>query len=139
MEREGVNLTYIEESLKEMIEMFRQGEVIMENYDPSESPNALNAKFQDISAFMHPLNEAVDLLEDSNITVPKGLVKHIDSGLNVEMYDSKREEKANRSLKIMRTKMTTFGMFRDALYAALKEAYPEESAAYESALAQSQV
>lgn len=136
---EGINLTGIEEGLKQLIEIFCQGEVIMENYDPEESPATLNAKFQEISAFMHSMNEAVDSLEDSNIPVPKGLVEHIDSGLNVEKYDTKREEYANRSLKIMQTKMATFGMFRDALHAALKEAYPGESAVYEETLAKSQV
>lgn len=128
---EGAKLTEVEEGLKQIIEAFYQGEVIMQNYDSLVSPDALNAKFQEISGLMQNLNETVDSLESSDIPVPEGLVKHIDSGLNVEKYDSKREEDANRSLKIMQTKMATFGLFRDALQAALKENYPEESAEYE--------
>lgn len=125
------NLNEIEEGLKQLSEAFYQGEVILVNYDPYTSPDALNAKFQEIAALMHALNGTVDSLESNDIPVTKGLAKHIDSGLNVKKYDSKREEDANRNLKIMRTKMATFGLFRDALQTALKEVYPEEFAEYE--------
>ena len=131
---EGANLAGIEEGFKQLIEEFRQGEVIMENYDPQDSQGALLAKFQDIAGRMHALNQTVDdSLEGIDITVFKGLVNHIDGGKNIEKYDSEREEDANRSLKIMKTKMAAFGGFRDAFQAALKDAYPEEFAEYEMA------